>query len=363
MTWDNSPWAVEGAQTSADVGRLMAWHATGGFAGVARPTDLLVKATDVPGGTVRVMPGACSIPVMALGKFLQSYVGVNPTEDTISIPASGSGGTVSHLIVARVENPITGEPWQPPADPVTGQYIFTRRYTTGVTTSTTHVAQVDPSASAITLARVDVPANTGTITQAMITDLRGQRSVPPAAPTTPPEPADPPLPTTPYSAANQDFYDAIDFDRTTVTEDSLRFDQSSYKRWPNVAQWNLCIPRDATEMVAKIDVHCEQRPVSGQSVSLAHCWGYARLRVVGTGVDFSIDVEFDRDYYGGGSPTTVLIPIGGKAPIPAIARGKTLTFQCEARQFTDGNTKGQLVIAKGSFIHAHVHFVIKPTTS
>lgn len=360
MTWTNGGlWAVEGGQSSADVGRLLAWHATNGFTGVARPTDLVVKALDVPGGQVRVSPGSCSIPVKALGKFMQTYVGVNPEDDLISIPATGSGSGRSDLIVARVENPINGEPWQPPADPITGQYIFTRRYP-NVPSNTVHVNQVDPSASAITLARIDIPPSTGTITTGMIVDLRGKSSM---EADEDPEPADPPLPTTPYAAANQDFWDAIDFDRTTVVEDVLPYTQTTYTTWPDVATWPITIPRDATEAVVNIQIHCEQRPSPGQTVSLGHCWGYARLRVVGTGVDMSVDVEFDRDYYGGGSPTTVLIPIGGKLPIPANARGKTLTFQCEARMFSDANTRGRLVIAKGSFIAAHIHFNVKPVTA
>lgn len=358
MTWDNSPWAVEGGQTSADVGRLLAWHATSGFVGVAKPTDLVVKALSVPGGSVRVMPGACTVPVKALGKTNQTYIGANPSEDVIAIPATGSGGGRSDLIVARVENPIAGEPWQPPADPITGQYIFTRRYPS-VPAGTTHVVQVDPSASALTLARIDIPASTGTITDAMIHDLRGVANPDPVAPAAP----DPPLPTTPYCASNQDFWDAIDFDRATVVEDALLYSQAAYKRWPTRAQWVLCIPGDATQAVVNIAIDCEQRPVAGQSVSAANVWGYGRLRIVGTGVDMSVDVEFDKDYYGGGSPTTTTVRIGGKVPIPANARGKTLTFQCEARQFTDNATKGQLVIAKGSFITAHIHFNVQCTTS
>lgn len=357
MTWDNSPWAIEGGQSSADVGRLVAWHATNGFVGVARPTDLRVRAKDVPGGAVLLGPGACTVPVKALGKFLQSYVGVNPADDELAVPSTGSSGGRSDLIVARVENPITGEPWQiaDGVDPITAQYIFSRRYP-GVPAGTSHVNQVDPSASAITLARIDIPANTGTITQAMITDLRGKAQL---------DQGQPPLPTTPFAAANQDFYDSIAFDRTTVVEDPLPWTQQTYKQWPKAAAWTITVPATATEAVVDMRIECEQRPVAGQIVSKANCWGYARLRMIGTGVDYSVDVEFDRDYYGGGTPTTVSIPVGGRLPIPANARGKTLTFQAEAMQFNDGtgNTRGQLVIAKGSYIHAHIHFNVLPVAA
>lgn len=353
MVWDNSAWSVEGADHSADLGRLLVDLASNNLAGIFAPLHLKVSALSVPGGQVRVSPGAAVIPCKASGKFMQQYVGSNPTEDLVSIPSTGSGSGRSDLIVARVENPITGEPWQEPDDPETGPYVFSRRIP-NVPSTTTHINQVDPSMSALTLARIDIPANTGAITDAMIKDLRGASLD---------AQGDPPLPTTPMAAANQDFYDAIDFDRATVVEDVLPYTQTAYTTWPDVATWQITVPSSATEAIVNISIHCEQRPTSGQPTNLGHCWGYARLRMLGTGVDYSVDVEFDRDYYGGGSPTTVLIPIGGKLPVPAAARGKKLTFQCEARMFSDANTKGRLVIAKGSFITAHIHFNVKPAAA
>jgi hypothetical protein len=357
MTWsDGGIWAVEGGQSSADVGRLIAWHATNGLTGIGSPLDLRVMAMDVPSGEVQVMPGTCSVPVKALGKTRQTYVGANVGTDTIPVPSTGSSGGRSDLIVVRVENPISGEPWQAPDDPITGQYIYTRRYP-DVPNTTTHVNQVDPSASAITLARIDIPSNTGTITQNMIKDLRGQSLI---------EQGEPPLPTTPMASATQDFYDAISFDRASVTEQYLLYTDRSYKLWPSMASWDITVPSTATEAVVNIQIHCEQRPTQGQdpaSGRWGHTWGYARLRMVGTGVDYSVDTEFDRDYVGGGTPTTVMIPIGGKIPIPANARGKKLRFQCEARMFDDFMTRGHLAIAKGSYIHSHIHFNVLPASS
>lgn len=351
MTWDNSPWAIEGGQTSADVGRLLAWHATNGATGISRPTDLRVRAKDVPGGEVLVGPGSVTVPVKALGKTLQSYIGLNPTDDPVTIPSTGSGGGRSDLIVARVENPINGEPWQEGEDPLNQQYIWSRRYP-GVDPNTTHVNQVDPSASAFTLARIDIPPSTGTITQAMIVDLRGK-----------PLTGEPPLPTTPMAAANQDVWIANAFDRATVVEDILPYTQTAYTVWPDAGVYTVTVPKDATEAVVDFQLHVEQRPTPGQTVSLGHCWGYQRVRMLGTGVDVSVDVEFDRDYTGGGTPTTVMIPVGGTMPVPVAARGKTLTFQLEARQFADANTKGRLVVAKGSYIRGHIHFNVRPSSS
>jgi hypothetical protein len=330
-----------------------------GLTGVANPTDLRVVQRDVPTTGIRVMPGTASLPVKALGKTRQVYIAANPTaDDSVTVPSTGSGAGRSDLIVARVENPISGEPWQVPTDPLTAIYIRTHRYP-DVGSTVTHVNQVDPSASAITLARIDIPASTGAITQAMIKDLRGESLL---------TQGEPELPTTPMAAAIQDFYDAIDFDRTTVVEDVLPYTQTSFTTWPDVATWQVQVPISATEAVAYIQVHCEQRVTSGQNQTggiWGHVWGYGRLRMVGTGVDVSVDTEFDRDYIAnaGGTPTTVMIPFGGKIPIPAAARGKKLTFQCEARMISDTNTRGRLVIAKGSFIHSHIHFNVRPASA
>ncbi|MFG3715807.1 hypothetical protein [Micromonospora sp. NPDC047730] len=95
-----------------------------------------------------------------------------PTETVVPIAATGSGGGRSDLIVARVEDPfMPGEPWQTPADVKVGPYVYVR-VIAGVPAGTTSVAALNLGYSAIALGRVDLPANTGTVTQAMIVDLR-----------------------------------------------------------------------------------------------------------------------------------------------------------------------------------------------
>lgn len=170
MTWDSVPWFVGGGAThSPEIARLMAYAATGGAAGIITPGDLKVTPLDIPSTSVRVLAGACLIPAKSAGGAQQTYVGRNPSQDIISVPASGSSAARSHLVVARVEDPyMAGEPYQTPSDRTKGPYIFTRLITDVSPTTTT----VPVGNSAIPLARIDVPANTGTITSAMIKDLR-----------------------------------------------------------------------------------------------------------------------------------------------------------------------------------------------
>lgn len=172
MAWDSVPWFVGGgAQHSPEVARLLAYGAFRGNEGIFGPLDLQVKATTVPGSTVTIDPGACTIITRSTGEAYQTYVGRLASQDATTISATG-GSARSDLIIARVEDPYApGEPWSDPADPTVGPYIFTRRIP-GVPNTTTDVASLGLGYSAIPLARIDIPASTGTITQAMIKDLR-----------------------------------------------------------------------------------------------------------------------------------------------------------------------------------------------
>lgn len=175
MSWDSVPWFVGGgAEHSPEVARLMAYAATAGAEGIVGTGDLRVAPLSVPGGSVRVAPGAALIRNRATGGASQTYVARNPTEDVVAIAATGSGGGRTDLIVAQVEDPfMAGEPWQTPTNPAVGPYIFTR-VIPNVPAGTTSLRNLSgySGRSAVVLARVNIPASTGTITAGMITDLR-----------------------------------------------------------------------------------------------------------------------------------------------------------------------------------------------
>lgn len=174
MAWDAVPWFVGGgAHHSPEVARLLAYAATGGAEGIVTPGDLKVQATLVPGGSVDIAPGDCLIRHRGQGGDSQTYAGRNHTRDNVTIAAT-SGTARSDLIVAQIEDPfIAGEPWQEPSDVTAGPYIYTR-VIPNVPPWTARLQDVAgfEGRTAIALARVDVPANTGTITNDMITDLR-----------------------------------------------------------------------------------------------------------------------------------------------------------------------------------------------
>lgn len=170
MPWDSVPWFVEGAaEHSSEVTRLLAYAAFGGADGIVGANDLRVQALSSPAAAVRVTGGACAITNRAPGASYQSYAARLPTPDQVSVAATGVSAR-SDLVVARIESPYT-ESWPLPADPKVGPYVFTR-IVSGVPKTTTDIAQIRPGDSAITLARVDLPPNTSSVTAGMITDLR-----------------------------------------------------------------------------------------------------------------------------------------------------------------------------------------------
>ncbi|MEU1592766.1 hypothetical protein ABZ468_07870 [Streptomyces sp. NPDC005708] len=172
MTWDPIPWFVENTAASEEVLRLIVEAAVSGGEGIISPSDLLVTALDAPADKVQVGPGAMVAKRRAAaGGGAQSYAARNPTVDVVDIVPTGADGPRSDLIIARIEDPYGGETWPTPEDPTVGPYVWTR-VISNVPPGTTSILDVDPDSTAITLARIDLPASTSTITAAMVTDLR-----------------------------------------------------------------------------------------------------------------------------------------------------------------------------------------------
>lgn len=159
---ENVPWAVDAAAHSAQVARTLAYSATSGEPGVVQFGDLAVRATQTPSGQVRVASGAVNIANRYAAAASQMYIGRNVSETLVDIPASGSSGSKTWYVCATVKDPeYPGT--QAPSDPLSpeAQYFFFEV-----------LASIPTTRPCEPLAKVVVPANTGTITQAMITDLR-----------------------------------------------------------------------------------------------------------------------------------------------------------------------------------------------
>ncbi|WP_242089260.1 hypothetical protein [Curtobacterium sp. DN_7.5] len=176
MTWSN-PWLVGGnAETSEQTARTLAFIASGGAEGIAQPADLKVVATPVPSSQLAVSIGGAIILNRGADSYEQSYVGVNADPDTVTINPTNSTGVRRDLVAVRVEDPnaVGGTQWAGNgADPDEGPFLFTR-VIENVPAGTTRLQDVPGHGNDVgfALALVTIPANTATITSAMLTDLR-----------------------------------------------------------------------------------------------------------------------------------------------------------------------------------------------
>ncbi|MFB8026030.1 MULTISPECIES: hypothetical protein [unclassified Streptomyces] len=324
MPWDSVPWFTEGeAEHSSEVARLLAYAAFAGAEGIIGNSDLTVRALTTPAAKVRISTGAAAILNRAPGGAYQAYAARLPSADDLDIVPTGSSAR-SDLIVARIENPNSyGETWPHPSDPANGPYVFTRAIS-GVPKTTTRVRQVRPSDSAITLARIDMPANTSTVTQSMIKDLR--------------------------EMANPRRRRVVRALRGTWTTPDAVGDVKypSWEEFPQGARWDIEVPEWATSATmlgtwAQLD----QRNALDS---------YGRLMVRLGSLETS-EVRFHCDFTGSYQRHTLLG--GGTVSIPAAMRG-TVVDAVMAGCGESGYT-GLLEADGGSAAYLDIEFVEDPT--
>lgn len=165
-----TPWAIgNGAEHQVEVARQQTFDATGGAEGVSRPGNLKVQPLSVPGTKVRVAPGGALLVNRYPGGDGQSYTVRNDAQVEVDVSATGSGGRRSDLVVARVLDP--QYEGQPPTDPDDFDYARVE-VIQGVSSSTKTARDLNLNYPAIALARIDLPASTGTVQSSHITDLR-----------------------------------------------------------------------------------------------------------------------------------------------------------------------------------------------
>lgn len=175
---DSAVWAANGEhEMSAERARELAWIATGGQTGVVGPGSLRVRATATPGGSVEILPGGFAIQANPGGSVgyatapWQSYMRALYQTLTVPITATGSSGGRTDVVGIVIDDP----QYEGTSESVDWQnHEFYR----------VHVVENAPSGASrpehfsslsrpfLPLARIVIPANTGTITNAMITDLR-----------------------------------------------------------------------------------------------------------------------------------------------------------------------------------------------
>src|SRR5699024_9310255 len=169
MAMERVPYLVGGGfEHSAEVMRAMLAASTSGAEGIVNAGDFKVRPLAVPGTSVRVAPGNALIRNSYGGGGAQTYACRAGSETEVPIEATGSAGARTDLIVARIDDPTyKGGALRPLRFEAGGFGVFK-----GVPAATRTAAELGLSYPAIALARVTLPASTGTVAAAMITDLR-----------------------------------------------------------------------------------------------------------------------------------------------------------------------------------------------
>lgn len=160
MAFDSVPWFIGGqAEHSAESARNLAWNATQGRTGIARPSDLSVRAQSTPAASVRVNVGGGAIESTYAGAGQQSYMVRSPSVTDVAVPANTSGSTVTRYIVVEIGDPQYKGAY--PSDKVNGPYVFPKC-----------VNSLNTGHPVLPLARIVMPPNTAAVTGSMIRDIR-----------------------------------------------------------------------------------------------------------------------------------------------------------------------------------------------
>lgn len=156
-------WAIDGGNVNGQLARTVLFKSTSGRRGVTLPGDLKVTALPTPGNAVRIAKGGGTIPNDYAPSSGQSYGTLRDAVDQLTVPATGSSGGAVRYVIQKINDPqYPGVPAVDPKDPDSYPYDpFV------LVNSIDNLAYPN-----LPLARINQPANTATITNAMITDLR-----------------------------------------------------------------------------------------------------------------------------------------------------------------------------------------------
>lgn len=345
------PWYVDAmARHQGPTMRLLAYMALAGREGVLASDHLQIRALTTPAGKIRAAPGGWGVNNAAPGGQFEAYCDKLPEELTVDVNPTTSAARTD-LVVLRVLNPYGGEAGVPmPVDDENGPY-WDVVVLHGVAPNITSVKAHDPTMSAITLARIQRPANTGIVTQAHITDLRslvdlsGERIIiyAPSSPTPPP-------------IAQEVFTESTPCQQATTVPSTQT---GGFVPFPTNADWDY-IP--VPSWAVGVDVNVITNPQVTGSV-----WGTMRLVIRDGSTSEAMGIipaDYDVNYKGGPGPERFTHLVGGTGIIPPQYRGKVVRMRLEVKSY-DGSSAhpGVLAAERGTRVNLWLNFKRYPVTS
>ena len=321
--------------------RALVNGALAGQEGVLAASHLRVSALATPGPQIRVAPGVFAVNNTAVGGDFETYLDKLSSELTVDVTATdGAAGGRSDLVIARIKNPYPGGVgtgnWNEPADRENGPY-WDVDVITGVPPRTVNVHRHNPAWTAITLARITRPANTGIVQQSHILDLRslidlaGQRVDPEDGSDTAPPLAE-----------------AL-FVRSTALNalTSLPSTTTAWTDWPAAGSFDVPVPAWAQ----RVEVQGGFNPQFDNDT-----WGEHRLTFGGTPAPNTV-VMFDHNRAATNStPQQMTTLLGGWYDIPSAQRGVVLPVRLQPRLLDPPNHPGQLGTRNGVIFNLMLAF-------
>lgn len=329
---NNTAWLIDGPLTEAELARRAQFAASGGAEGIAALSDLKVITNSTPGNGVRVMPGTATILNRYVNPVNQSYVATEPSIWAIpsgEMPASNPAAQ-SHLVAMVVGDPqysATGHPFMPsspiPSDQVdTFQYV---RYVVipNVPATTTRFSQLGLNYPGLELARLDVPANTTTITSDMIKDLR--------------------------SLARPRTKD-VQWHVWAADNDVLNVTPLTYEVWPDASAAQVEVPSWAS--MCYVDGFINGF-TDGDNARTRARIRVSSLTAPGGAIATSY-TQYDQSALG-----IKNVNLGGTMKIPAAMRGTTQQFEISATTVDSASNLGLATLTTTS-VMVHLRFVEEP---
>lgn len=305
------PILTNGATHPAQQFRMLVRDLSNGAEGITQGDDLKVTQRGTPGGGVTVADGSAVVRGRA-NAFQGSYSACNVgTED---VPIAATGGTPrSDMVILRIEDPEYEGTLNPESDEIA--------YFDVISNVSSSATTIPDSRTAIPLARIDIPASTSTITNAMITDLR--------------------------KIANARRL------RTVVTQSpgsqSTGIGASTtYSYFSTAAGWNIAIPDWASKAIIKIDV-------SPLRYALGNFWGQISATF---GASLSVQPTFLDDNQGTGVRRIPAI-MADTLTIPSSYRGTTQLLRVRAAGLNAGQD-ARIYVDSGTTLVADVQFEEAP---
>lgn len=332
------PWFIDGGvkQHPARLARMMMYASTYGAEGVLGPLDLRGRQLVTSGAGIRLAPGGVVIPNRAAGGAYESYSDKTDTEIEVPITPTDASGGRSDLVICRVENPHeAGGGWTAPTDPATDSYTHPR-VIENVSPSLTDVHDHNALWSAATILRVDIPeANTATITDDMITDLRSIAKLGAGRV---------------VGVIAQDFAHetAVGTGLWNTGAPALDPADTTFQNWPPSASWTIPVPEWATHVTASCSVG-NAHLIGGDA------WGEMRLVIDGAAQP-PVGMDLNQDETANAGGFRAHVGVAGTYVIDPVLRGGLANFHLETRAYSDARVTGTLYADVATFCELRVTF-------